>query len=149
MACVSCHAFERGGADGLPRAALRGAEAPFNTPTVFNAALNYLHGWGGGTNSLRQMLDAHLTDPAIMGVRWENLAARLAASRDYAEALAPLYPEGGGREAVLDVLIAYMEALVTPDCRFDRYLRGTPGAITAEEERGYRLFKAYGCASCH
>ena len=43
----------------------------------------------------------------------------------------------------------YERSLVTPNGRFDRYLRGEPGAIAADEERGYRLFKSYGCIACH
>ena len=58
-------------------------------------------------------------------------------------------PRGGTVVRVLDALAAYQQTLVTPDARFDRYLRGEPTAITAEEEEGYRLFKAYGCTACH
>jgi cytochrome c peroxidase len=42
-----------------------------------------------------------------------------------------------------------MRSLLTPDARFDRYLRGEREAISADEARGYDLFKAYGCAACH
>jgi cytochrome c peroxidase len=39
--------------------------------------------------------------------------------------------------------------LITPGARFDRYLQGERRAITADEERGYQLFKTYGCSACH
>jgi cytochrome c peroxidase len=39
--------------------------------------------------------------------------------------------------------------LLTPNSRFDRRLRGDRNAISPEEERGYQLFKSYGCVACH
>jgi cytochrome c peroxidase len=50
---------------------------------------------------------------------------------------------------VLDALAAYQRSLTTPRARFDRYLAGERTSITADEERGYRLFKSYGCSACH
>ena len=38
---------------------------------------------------------------------------------------------------------------MTPDSRFDRWLRGETTALTAQEREGYEDFKAYGCVSCH
>jgi cytochrome c peroxidase len=59
------------------------------------------------------------------------------------------YGTGPSREAVLDALAAFQRSLSTPNARFDRYLRGDATAITADEKRGYELFKAYGCIACH
>ena len=39
--------------------------------------------------------------------------------------------------------------LITPNSRFDKWLRGDDAAITAEELEGYELFKEYNCATCH
>ena len=52
------------------------------------------------------------------------------------------YPQGLERTAVLDAIVTYERSLVTPNSRFDRYLRGDSGALTAREKEGYRLFKA-------
>jgi cytochrome c peroxidase len=38
---------------------------------------------------------------------------------------------------------------VTPGSRFDRWLVGDASALSAEELEGYRLFKTFGCSSCH
>ena len=40
-------------------------------------------------------------------------------------------------------------SLVTPDSRFDQFLKGDIAALTAEEHRGYQLFQSLGCISCH
>jgi cytochrome c peroxidase len=39
--------------------------------------------------------------------------------------------------------------LITPGSRFDRWLTGDAGALSAQEQDGYRLFKSLGCVSCH
>ncbi len=42
-----------------------------------------------------------------------------------------------------------MRSLITPNGRFDQWLRGNTGALNEQEKEGYALFKRYGCVSCH
>ena len=39
--------------------------------------------------------------------------------------------------------------MLTPNSRFDKYLKGDETAMTADELAGYDLFKKYNCATCH
>jgi cytochrome c peroxidase len=50
---------------------------------------------------------------------------------------------------VLDALEYFQRNLTSPNSRFDKYLRGDTKALNESELRGYRLFKSYGCISCH
>jgi cytochrome c peroxidase len=50
---------------------------------------------------------------------------------------------------LLDALATYERSLVTPDSRFDQFLKGETAALTPEEHRGYQLFQSLGCVSCH
>ncbi len=52
-------------------------------------------------------------------------------------------------ENLTNALGEFVNTLVTPNSRFDRFLRGDESAITNEEKQGYALFKEYGCISCH
>jgi cytochrome c peroxidase len=52
-------------------------------------------------------------------------------------------------DRVTGAIAAFEETLVTPNARFDQWLRGDQHALTAEEQRGYFLFKAHGCTACH
>jgi cytochrome c peroxidase len=46
--------------------------------------------------------------------------------------------------------IAVFEAtLITPNARFDKYLKGDENALTAKEKSGLKLFMDKGCAACH
>lgn len=58
------------------------------------------------------------------------------------------YGERVTPENMIDVMKAFQEALKEPS-RFDAYLNGDKGALTAEEQQGYKLFLADGCAACH
>lgn len=147
--CATCHQLRRGGVDGKALSiGPDGKPARFNTPTVYNSSFNFRQTWTGSYSGVGQLLDHVITKPAVFADSWDLMAARL--TRDealsaqfkevYGDALRPAY--------VRDALDQYLRSLVTPS-RFDRYLRGEAGAITAEEERGYLRFKSFGCAACH
>jgi cytochrome c peroxidase len=150
LACASCHALEGGGDDGRARSpGADGEPLGFNAPTVFNAALSARLNWRGNFRTLEEQAEAVLLDPRLMGMDWTELLARLEAEPGYARDFRKAYGSGPEPWQVLDALAAFERSLLTPGSRFDRHLAGEPGAMTAEEEEGYGLFKTYGCIACH
>jgi cytochrome c peroxidase len=150
VACVSCHRLDRGGGDEHPRATgLDGKLLDFNTPTIFNVTLNFRLNWRGNFRTLEEQNEAVLLDSRLMNSSWEELLSKLRADPEYRASFASLYGSDPVRTSVLDALAVFQRSLTTPNARFDRYLRGEENAITAEERRGYLLFKAYGCVTCH
>ncbi len=150
VACASCHRLNEGGDDN--RAHSPGADGKpldFNAPTVFNAALSFRLNWRGNFRSLEQQAEAVLLDPQVMNTTWPELLAKLRASSAYSKAFARVYGDGPEPAHVLDALATFQRSLLTPNARFDRYLRGERDALDADEERGYELFKTYGCVACH
>jgi cytochrome c peroxidase len=149
-ACASCHELERGGADDHARSAgADGRPLDYNTPTVFNAALSFRLNWRGNFRTLEEQAEAVLLDPRLMGATWEEVLGRLRADPGYRTGFAEVYGSAPGPPQVLDALGAFQRSLTTPDARFDRFLRGERGALEPEQERGYELFKAFGCIACH
>jgi cytochrome c peroxidase len=150
ISCAACHDLARGGDDGRARStAADGRPLDFNTSTVFNAALNARLNWRGNFRTLREQNEAVLLDPRLMNATWPELLAKLRADPDYRGAVKAVYGGGPEREHVLDALATFQRSLLTPGARFDRYLRGERDAVTADEARGYQLFKGYGCIACH
>jgi len=150
VACVSCHQLDQGGADQHESPmGIDGRLLDFNSPTIFNAALNFRLNWRGNFRTLEEQNEAVLIDPRVMGTNWDELLTKLRADPNHVGAFVAVYGAPPERTTVLDALAAFQRSLVTANARFDRYLRGERSAITAEEERGYRLFKAYGCIACH
>lgn len=147
IACATCHNLRLGGADGKPRSLRLGDIAtPVNTPSIFNAMLNFRLFWDGRAGSLAEHIRGPMEDT---GTDWEVVLQRLRQDASYVSAFSAAYSDGLTVVAVQDALVTFEHSLVTPNGRFDRYLRGDQNAITAEEKEGYRLFKAYGCTACH
>jgi cytochrome c peroxidase len=52
-------------------------------------------------------------------------------------------------DKVTKAIAAFEETLVTPDSRFDKWLKGDKKALNKQELAGYTLFKDSGCTACH
>ena len=120
-----------------------------NTPTIFNAGLNASYNWDGMVNTLEAHAEIDLLHPSLMHTTWPELLAKLQADADYVTRFNTAYAGGLTPAHVLDALTSFERSLLTPNARFDRYLRGELPALTAAEQQGYRLFKSYGCVACH
>ncbi len=150
QSCASCHPFEHGGVDGLARApSASPAKVLRNTPTVFNAGFNLSFNWDGSARTLEDQADAVIRSPAQFNNDWPTVLARLGTDALYVRAFKAAYPDGLTQRNVLDALATFQRALITPNARFDRYLRGQQDALDARELQGYRLFKSFGCVACH
>ena len=149
-ACSSCHDLARNGADGRSRGrAPDGTELPVNTLTVFNAALSFRNNWAGDRRSLEDQAAASIKSPRIMASDLDLIVRRLRADPAMTKAFSRAYggPPDGAR--VVDALASFERTLVTPNSRFDAWLRGDNAALSASELQGYELFKSIGCISCH
>jgi cytochrome c peroxidase len=148
--CASCHDLASNGASALRRdLAPDGQDIALNTNTVFNAALSYRLDWAGHERSLEEQAQVSLARPDIMALAPEAAARRLDADPDMVRRFRRAYGRRPDATALLDALASFERTLLTPGSRFDHWLGGDAGALTAEELAGYRLFKAVGCVSCH
>ncbi|WP_262299557.1 cytochrome-c peroxidase [Microvirga sesbaniae] len=150
ISCASCHDLGQGGTVRLPRT--RGDddnEHRFNAPTVYNVALNSVLGWQGAFKSLEALNEKTLLDPGLMGADWSLLTARLLRSPGYSSWFKRIYKRPPDKAGLLDALATFQRSLITPNARFDRYLRGDEDALTRAELEGLTIFMGYGCASCH
>jgi cytochrome c peroxidase len=148
--CASCHDLTRGGTDQARVATgIRGQQGPINSPTVYNAMYNIAQFWDGRAKDLQEQAAGPVANPIEMGAQWDAVVEKLKKVSDYQDAFAKLYPNQGlTKTTVTDAIAVFEESLVTPNARFDQYLRGKQDILTADEKAGYDLFKA-NCASCH
>ena len=150
VACASCHELASGGDDGLRvSVGIDGREGPINSPTVFNVAFNFKQFWDGRARDLEAQIDGPIQNPLEMGNLWPDVVTRLYQDDGYAAQFNALYPDGINRGNVKNAIAEFMKSLITPNSRFDRWLKGDERALTALEKHGYALFKDYGCSSCH
>jgi cytochrome c peroxidase len=148
--CAICHNLKLNGASPARfDAAPDGSLLTFNTTTVFNSALNFRLGWEGKCRTLESQIDTLLRNPTIMNSPSEVGAARLAADPRIRQQFEAVYGRGPDGDNVIDALATFERSLITPDSRFDRWLKGDSKALTARELEGYHLFKSLGCIACH
>lgn len=150
IACVTCHHLPGSGADTLPYSiGIRKSEGDINTPTVLNARFHFAQMWDGRAKTLEDQIILPITNPKEMGSSMGRASAYLRSRPDYVSEFAKIYPEGITPHTMADAIVEFEKALVTKHSRFDRYLNGEVGVLRPLEKRGYRLFKDYGCISCH
>ena len=142
--------MEAGGTDGERYSkGIANVPAQVNTPTIFNLAYNFRFNWDGQYDSLAAHTDGLVQNPVVIGDTWEAVAQRIRNIDGYQQTFKTIYADGVSKENIIDAIVTYEAALITPNATFDRYLRGDVSAISAPAKAGYDLFKAYGCASCH
>lgn len=149
VACSSCHSFQHGGA--IPEVHSSLPDRPpvaVNVPSLLNASFNFRFAWNGRFTDLGQQLDVAMQSPAALAGSWERAAAALRGDSQLMAAFDAVYPRGVGPGAIRESLALFCLSLVTPNARFDRHLRGEL-QLAPIEERGYELFRSYGCISCH
>lgn len=149
VACVSCHSFDHGGADPRPvSVGAHGKTGHVNAPTVYNSYFNFRQFWNGRAKDLKEQARGPLHNPVEMAMDKAEIERYLGESGFYVETFRNVYGVAPTYENALDAIAEFEKALITPDCKFDRFLRKEV-QLTALEKRGYRLFKTLGCATCH
>ena len=150
VACVNCHDLGSAGDDGRPRSiGVDGAQGTRNAPTVFNAALHFSQFWDGRAPTLEDQVAGPIHNPVEMASNWADVLERLGARPDYVSAFSAHFPDGITASNVAEAIAEFERSLLTHDAPFDAYLRGDVNAISTDARRGYELFLALGCTSCH
>lgn len=150
LSCASCHNLARGGVDGLASSiGIGGAKGPINAPTVFNSSLNFRQFWDGRASNLEEQAAGPVHNPLEMGSNWAEVLAKLAQDDALIQQMKAAYPDGLQAKNIQDSIAVFERSLVTPNARFDKYLKGDKSALSSDELKGYQLFKAYGCVACH
>lgn len=150
ISCFSCHDLGKGGVDHRPRSiGVKGAEGNINAPTVFNSGFNYVQFWDGRAATLEEQIDGPVNNPKEMAASWLQVIAKLYEDESYQQQFSKLYRDGITATNIKDAIATFERSLVTPNSRFDKFLRGDQSALSEQAKNGFALFKSYGCASCH
>lgn len=150
VSCASCHNLAKGGGDSrMHSPGFNGQSTAVNSPTVLNAALNFVQFWNGRADSLEAQINDVVQNRIEMGSRWTDVVATVAGDSRYRVSFVAAYPAGVTKENIQNAIATYERTLITPNARFDRYLRGDANAISEAEKAGYGKFKQYGCIACH
>jgi cytochrome c peroxidase len=151
ISCNSCHNLSMGGTDNL-RTSIgdHWQQGPINAPTVLNSSMNIAQFWDGRAKDLQAQAGGPIANPGEMAYSHELAVKMLNSIPGYREEFQTVF-----QKDVIDIaevtraIAAFEETLVTPNARFDRWLKGDAKALSAQEIAGYKLFKNSGCVACH
>ena len=151
VSCATCHALETAGVDNHQYShGVNDQLGGVNAPTVYNAVYNFVQFWDGRAKTLADQAAGPPLNPVEMASEsFDQIIAKLAADKDFTKAFNAVYADGLTEANITDAIEEFERTLITPDARFDKWLRGDDSALTADELAGYELFKQYNCATCH
>ena len=151
VSCATCHALETAGVDNLQYSeGVDGQVGGVNAPTVYNAVYNFVQFWDGRAKTLADQAAGPPLNPIEMAsTSFDEIIAKLKDDKAFVKAFGKVYPDGLTEANITNAIEEFERTLITPDSRFDKWLRGDDSALTADELAGYELFKTYDCATCH
>ncbi len=150
ISCASCHVLSAGGTDNRHRSVgVNGGVGGVNAPTVLNSGFNFVQFWDGRAPSLEAQVEGPVNHPKEMASNWPLVLRKLGKDAAYVNTFNNLYDDGMTVTNIKGAIATFERSLVTPNSRFDKFLRGDQTVLNEVEKHGYALFQSYGCASCH
>lgn len=153
ISCNTCHNLGTGGVDLQETSVGHGwQKGPRNAPTVLNAVFNIAQFWDGMAKDLADQAKGPVQATVEMNNNPQRVVATLKSMPEYRNLFALAFPkqkEHTSFENVVKAIEVFEATLLTPDSRFDEFLKGNAKALSSQEKEGLRLFMDKGCASCH
>ena len=153
ISCNSCHQMGLGGDDNQPTSIGHGWQrGPRNAPTVFNAVFNTAQFWDGRAEDLEQQAKGPVQASVEMANTPKRAVKTLRSMPEYVERFEAAFPQDDPAttfDNMAKALEAFQATLLTPNSRFDLYMKGHEQALSPKQKRGLKEFISTGCVSCH
>lgn len=151
ISCNTCHNLSMGGTDNLKTSIGHGWKAgPVNSPTVFNSSLAIAQFWDGRAADLKEQAGGPIQADVEMNMPHTLAVDILQSIPGYVDEFKRVYGKDKiDIDMITDSIAEFEKTLVTPNSRFDKWLKGDDKALSAKELAGYTLFKESGCVACH
>ncbi|PIF03757.1 MAG: cytochrome B6 [Arcobacter sp.] len=150
ISCATCHILNGGGDNNIPVSfGVDGKKGIRNSPTVLNASFNTRQFWDGRAKNLEEQASGTIHNPIEMDSNFTEITKKLQQDPDYVEQFGLIYKDGITEKNIINAIVEYENTLITPNSKFDKFLRGDKNILSKDEKEGYKLFKEYGCISCH
>ncbi len=153
ISCNTCHNVGLGGADYQETSTGHGwKKGPRNAPTVLNSVFNVAQFWDGRAKDLAEQAKGPVQAGVEMNNTPENVVKNLKSMPAYVDLFKQAFP-GEADPVTFDNMAKAIEVfeatLITPNARFDKYLKGDQAALNEDEKMGLSLFMQHDCVSCH
>ncbi|HEY6074158.1 MAG TPA: cytochrome-c peroxidase [Anaerolineales bacterium] len=153
ISCNTCHNVGMGGHDFQETSTGHGwQKGPRNAPTVLNSVFNLAQFWDGRAPDLKEQAKGPVQASVEMNNTPEGAMKTIESMPGYVEMFKRAFPgekDPLSFENMAKAIEVFEATLLTPDSRFDKYLKGDANALTAAEMDGLKLFMDKGCGGCH
>ena len=151
ISCNTCHNLSMGGTDNLKTSIGHGWKAgPVNSPTVLNSSLAIAQFWDGRAADLKEQAGGPIQADVEMNMPHTLAVDILQSIPGYVDEFKRVYGKDKiDIDMITDSIAEFEKTLVTPNSRFDKWLKGDDKALNEKELAGYTLFKESGCVACH
>jgi len=150
ISCASCHSPEYGSSDPRPvSVGVYGKLGRIQSEPIYNAVFNFRQFWNGRAKDLAEQIDGPTHNPVEMGLNSKRVEKIVNNNLEYKKMFFNIYHKDYiTYDMFKDAIVEFEKAMITPDCKFDKFLRGET-KLSKKEAKGYKLFKSFGCITCH
>lgn len=147
VSCASCHS-DFGSDSKSVSIGTDGKKGVIQSLSVFNAVNNYKLFWNGRAPNLYHQIDGSVHMAFEMGNSSKKVEEKLKASAFYQKEFIQAFGTPPTYQLFKEAIAEFEKTLVTPNSRFDRYLKGE-NTLSILEKNGFYMFKQHGCIACH
>lgn len=153
ISCNTCHNLSFGGDDYQQTSIGHGWQrGPRNAPTVLNSVYNTAQFWDGRAGDLKEQAKGPLQASVEMAATPAYVVEVLKSIPAYVDLFKAAFP-GEADPVTFDNVASAIEVfeatLLTPNSKFDKFLRGDSNALNETEKAGLKVYMEKGCTSCH
>ena len=149
LSCEKCHNLYWDLSGTSKKNVKISADDEISPPTALNSALNFIFFKNGEVKDIAEQVRQSLTDKNQLASEPKFLVQKVNQNSVYRNKFEELYEDGVSFESIVDALVNFEKALVTPNAKFDKFISGDESVFGEEEKRGFELFKTIGCINCH
>lgn len=149
LSCEKCHNLYWDLSGTSKKNVKISADEEISPPTALNSALNFIFFKNGEVKDIAEQVRQSLTGKNQLASEPKFLVQKVNQNSVYRNKFEELYEDGVSFESIVDALVNFEKALITPNAKFDKFISGDESVFDEEEKRGFELFKTIGCINCH
>ena len=149
LSCEKCHNLYWDLSGTSKKNVKISADEEISSPTALNSALNFIFFKNGEVKDIAEQVRQSLTDKNQLASEPKFLVQKVNQNSVYRNKFEEFYEDGVSFESIVDALVNFEKALITPNAKFDKFISGDESVFDEEEKRGFELFKTIGCINCH
>lgn len=149
LSCEKCHNLYWDLSGTSKKNVKISADEEISPPTALNSALNFIFFKNGEVKDIAEQVRQSLTGKNQLASEPKFLVQKVNQNSVYRNKFEELYEDGVSFESIVDALVNFEKALITPNAKFDKFISGDESVFDEEEKRGFELFQKVGCINCH